>query len=85
MMTRIISRIAGWPHRAIDWLCSGRADYVAFRSRKTTPAHRARRTLCLLVWGLAAILMLFCSSAGCVLVLMLIATFMSFSLLEDMP
>jgi hypothetical protein len=84
-MPGFISQIAGWPHRAIDWLCSGRADYAAFRSRKATPAHRARRTLCLLVWSLAAILMLLCPSPGCILAFILIATFVSFSLLDDVP
>ncbi|RKT43928.1 hypothetical protein [Thiocapsa rosea] len=84
-MHRFLSQIAGWPHRAIDWLCSGRSDYVAFQSRKATPAHRARRTLCLFVWSGAAVLMLLCPSPGCVATFILIATFVSFSVLDERP
>jgi hypothetical protein len=82
-MPPLISRIAGWPHCVIHWLCSGRADYVAFQRRKATPAHRARRTLCLFVWSGAAVLMLLCPSAGCIATFILIATFVSFSLLDE--
>ncbi|WP_296809665.1 hypothetical protein [Thiocapsa sp.] len=84
-MPPLIARITEWPHRAIHWLCSGRADYTAFQRRKATPAHRARRSLCLAVWSGAAILMLLCPSAGCVATFILIATFVSFSLLDERP
>ncbi|EGV18098.1 hypothetical protein [Thiocapsa marina] len=82
-MPPLISQIAGWPQRVIDWLCSGRADYAAFQRRKATSAHRAGRTLCLLVWSGAAILMLLCPSPGCVATFVLIATFVSFTLLDE--
>jgi hypothetical protein len=82
-MPPLISRIVGWPHRAVHWLCSGRADYVSFQRRKATSAHRARRTLCLFVWSGAAVLMLLCPSPGCVATFILIATFVSFSLLDE--
>jgi hypothetical protein len=78
-----ISQIAEWPRRVIHWLCSGRADYTAFQRRKATPAHRARRTLCLFVWSGAAILMLLCPSPGCVATFILVATFVSFLLLDE--
>lgn len=78
-----ISRIIGWPRRAIRWLCSGRADYRAFQRRKSSSAHRARRTLCLYVWAGAAALMLLCPSPGCVITFMLIATLISFALLDE--
>lgn len=67
----------------MHWLCGDRADYAGFQRRKLTPAHRARRMLCLFVWSGAAILMPLCPRPGCVLILILIATFVSFSLLDE--
>ncbi|WP_296696768.1 hypothetical protein [Thiocapsa sp. UBA6158] len=84
-MPPLISQIVGWPQRAIHWLCSGRADYTDFQRRKATPTHRTRRTLCLFVWSGAAVLMLLCPSPGCIATLVLIATFASFSLLDEQP
>jgi hypothetical protein len=81
-MSLSISRITAWPRRALEWLCSGRPDYEAFKRRKSTPGHRAKRGLCLYVWGGAALLMLLCPSAGCIVTFILIATFVSFSLLD---
>ncbi|MBK1645534.1 hypothetical protein CKO25_12955 [Thiocapsa imhoffii] len=71
-----------WPRRALDWLCQGRPDYEAFKHRRSSPSHRARRTRALYVWAGASLLMLICPSPGCLLTAGLIATFVSFTLLD---
>jgi hypothetical protein len=74
--------LTDWPRRFLDWLCEGREDYRTFQQRKTTRAYRANRTLCLLVWAGAALLLLVCGSGGCLLTIGLVATFVCFALLD---
>lgn len=72
-----------WPRRVLNWLCGGRADYREFQRRKATRTHRAGRTVCLWVWAGAAGLMALCGGPGCVLILLMAATFLSFALLDE--
>jgi len=72
-----------WPRNLIDWLCSGREDYQAFEQRKRTRGHRSKRTLCLGIWLIAALLMLNCPGVGCVVALILAATFLSFAVMDE--
>lgn len=78
-----IPPITRWPRLVLDWLCAGREDYRAFQRRKATRAHRARQTLCLWIWLGAALLMLLCPGAACLLTLLLAATFLSFAVLDE--
>jgi hypothetical protein len=75
--------ITQWPRRVLDWLCSGREDYRAFQRRKARRAYRARRQICLWIWLGAALLMLVCPGAACVLTLLLAATFLSLAVLDE--
>jgi hypothetical protein len=75
--------ITQWPRRLIDWLCDSRSDYRDFQERKAGAARRARRSLCLWIWLGAGGLMLVCPGAGCVITLLLGATFLSFAILDE--
>ena len=75
--------ISEWPRRVADWLCGDREDYQAFQRRKATRPYRARRKACLWVWLVAAGLMLVCPAPACVLTLILLATLLSFTILDE--
>ena len=72
-----------WPRQIIGWLCSGREDYRTFEQRKMTHGHRSKRTVCLGIWLVAALLMLTCPGVGCVVTLILAATFLSFAVMDE--
>lgn len=72
-----------WPRRFVHWLCDGRADFREFQRRKSTQRHRAGRTRCWWVWLAAAALIAICPSVSCIVTLLLAATFLSFSILDD--
>jgi len=74
--------LSHWSRRFLDWLCAGREDYRAFQARKETRVYRSNRTLCLLVWAGAALLLLICGGTGCLLTLALAATLLCFALLD---
>ena len=76
-------QISQWPRRLIDWLCGGRADYREFRERKAGLKHRSRRTLCLWIWLGTSALMLIFPVGGCLILLILGATFLSFTILDE--
>jgi hypothetical protein len=75
-------RISDLHRRFFDWLCGGRPDYRAFQRRKSETRHRSARTICLWIWAGAAAAMLVCPGAGCVIGLLLGATFLSFAVLD---
>ena len=81
-MSGLRPSITEWPRRVVDWLCSGREDYQVFQRRKATRAYQAKRKLCLWIWLVAASLMLACPAGGCVLTLLLVATLLSFAVLD---
>jgi hypothetical protein len=70
------------PRRLLDWLCEGRADYREFQRRKASRAYKTNQSICLIIWLIAALLLLVCGTAGCLLTLGLVATFLCFSLLD---
>lgn len=74
--------LTSWPRRFLDWLCAGREDYREFRERKATRAYKANQGTCLIVWLIAALLLLACGAAGCLLTFGLVATLICFSLLD---
>lgn len=74
--------LAAWPRRLLDWLCNGREDYRAFRRRRATRVYRANRMACLGVWSVSAGLMLVCGGGGCLVTLVLVATFLCFAMLD---
>ena len=71
-----------WPRRFLDWLCEGRADYREFQRRKATRAYKANQGACLVIWLVAALLLLFCGAAGCLLTFALVAMLLCFSVLD---
>lgn len=71
-----------WPRRLLDWLCEGRPDYQAFQKRKRSRAYRANQTICLLIWAVAAALLLVCGSGACLLTIGLMATLLCFAVLD---
>jgi hypothetical protein len=71
-----------WPRRVLDWLCDGREDYRAFQQRRESRTYRANRNICLSIWAIAALLLLVCGSAGCLLSIGLVATFLCFAMLD---
>jgi len=72
-----------WPRRVVDWLCSGRDDYQAFQRRKASRPYRAKRKVCVWIWLGAAGLMLICPATACVITLLLVATLLSFVVLDE--
>jgi hypothetical protein len=81
-MGRMRTPLAAWPRRFLDWLCEGRADYQAFKERRRSRAYRANRSICLLIWAVAAALLLVCGSGGCLVSIGLVATLLCFSVLD---
>jgi hypothetical protein len=71
-----------WPRRLLDWLCEGRADYREFQQRKATRAYQANQNTCLIVWSIAAVLLLICGATGCLLTFGLVAALVCFSVLD---
>lgn len=71
-----------WPRRFLDWLCDGRADYREFQERKASRAYKANQSTCLVIWLIAAGLLLICGATGCLLTFGLVATFLCFSVLD---
>ncbi|MCG6940279.1 MAG: hypothetical protein LJE69_03395 [Thiohalocapsa sp.] len=74
--------LCNWPRRFLDWLCEGRADYREFQQRKATRAYQVNQGLCLIVWLVAALLLLLCGGTVCLVTFALVATFLCFSLLD---
>ena len=74
--------IVEWPRRVVDWLCGDREAYQPFQRRKASRPYRARRRLCLWIWLGAACLLLVCPGGACVLIVLLVATLLSFAVLE---
>jgi len=70
------------PRRLLDWLCEGRADYREFQRRKASRPYRTNQSICLIIWLIAALLLLVCGTVGCLMTLGLVATFLCFSLLD---
>ena len=75
-------RILG-PRAFLDWLCAGRADYAAFQARKRTPFYRARKRTCKNLWIGAGLVMLIHPTLPFVAVIALLATFLSFTILDE--
>jgi hypothetical protein len=71
-----------WPRRVLDWLCEGRADYREFQQRRATRAYRANQGTCLIIWLVAAVLLLICGGSGCLLTFGLVAALLCFSVLD---
>lgn len=74
--------LASWPRRMLDWLCAGRPDYRDFQVRKRTRVYRANRSICLGVWAVAALLILVCGGAVCLLSIGLVATLVCLGILD---
>lgn len=74
--------IVEWPRWVVAWLCSGRQDYQAFQRRKASRHYRAKRRRCLWLWLGAATLLLACPGGACVVTVLLVATLLSFAVLE---
>jgi hypothetical protein len=77
------SSIIEIPRRIIHWLCSGREDYREFERRKRERRYRSGRALCVWVWLGAALIMLLCPGINCVITILLVATFLSFAILDN--
>lgn len=71
------------PRAILDWLCAGRADYAAFQERKRTPLYRARKRLCKNIWIGAGLLMLLHPTLPVIGALGLLATLLSFTILDE--
>ncbi len=71
-----------WPRRLLDWLCEGRADYREFKARQASRAHKANQSTCLIIWLIAAGLLLLCGATGCLLTFGLVATLLCFTVLD---
>lgn len=76
-------RFPARPRRLLDWLCAGRADYRAHQIRREQVGYLARKRLCKNVWIGAGLLMLLNPLPGIVIGLALLATFISFSILDE--
>lgn len=72
-----------WLRAALDWLCGGRADYEAFRSRRRSRQYRTRKRWCKHLWIGAGGLMILEPNLAFVLVVALTTTFLSFALLDE--
>jgi hypothetical protein len=81
-MEEPISTKVSLPRSVLDWLCKGRGDYRHFQRRKVTRTHLAKRNICLWVWLAAASLILVCPAPGCMVTLLLGATFLRFAVLD---
>lgn len=82
-MLNHLSIAAKWPRRALDWFCAGRADYERFAARRKQPAYRTRLRCCKSVWIGAGILTIISPSPNLAVTLFLIATFLSFAMLDE--
>ena len=72
----------GW-RRFLDLLCAGRSDYRTFQHRKAGGSYRRQRDLCRWLWILAGLLMVWQPYLQFMLVVTMIATFLSFALLDE--
>lgn len=82
-MPRKLPRIHRWPRAFLDWLCAGRADYQAFQARRQTRRYCRMRGICKSIWIVAGLFMLAIPTAAFVIFVSLVATFLSFALLEE--
>ena len=67
---------------ALDWLCDGRADYRAFRERRSTHSYKRRRGWCVWIWIGAGLAMIAVPSIEIVFVVVLATTLVCFMLLD---
>jgi hypothetical protein len=72
-----------WPRKAVDWLCAGREDYEVFRHRKGTRRHRVLRQRCKNIWIVAGVAMMLNPLPSVMLVMTLVASLLSFAVLDE--
>lgn len=82
-MPGYLSGVTSWPRKARDWLCADRKDYRQFKKRKNSPAYRSRLRWCKTLWIGTGLLMIINPSINLFIVLVLIATFLSFAVLDE--
>lgn len=77
-----LSDLAKTPRRLLDWFCAGHPDYDAHRARQRKPGYRNRKTLCTGTWIAAGVVMLAKPAAPVIVTCVLLATFLSFAILD---
>lgn len=82
-MSSYLPVAAKWPRKALNWLCAGLADYRHFIKRKNSLTYRNRLRCCKSVWIGVGILMIINPSINLSLTLILISTFLSFAILDE--
>lgn len=71
------------PRALLDWLCAGRQDYAAFQERKRSRLYVARKRVCKNIWIGAGVLMLLHPTLPVIGALSLLATLLSFTILDE--